>query len=470
MRMTDLRARTAGRCAADQSADLQGCRTAGQGMARIPKAMPLVLLAAAILLGGCSLFEDEERLEGERLPVRQEQSPIDNAIAAVDRPLPAPQRIEAWLQTNANATHNAGNLSGPTRFAPAWRVDAGTGTSDESAITAAPVVADGRIFTLDAAAEIRAFDAGSGAERWRTSLVPNDEEDGEEGFGGGLAYEAGRLIATTGFGEVLALDGASGEILWRRQLGAPFRAGPALANGLIVAVTRDSRSFALDAATGEIRWRHQGVAPDAAWLGGASPALAGGLAIVPYASGEITALQAGNGRQIWAAVMTGGRRGLARSAITDLTGDPVAIGPFIVSANQSGRIAAFEGATGRRAWTQALGTTRPIWAAEDTLFLISDAKRLMRIDARNGETLWSQRLPAFEDEEDREDPISYSGPVLVEGRVIFTDSLGNLWSYDALTGGGEAVADLGSGALSGPVVAGETVYVLTDDADLIALR
>jgi outer membrane protein assembly factor BamB len=428
------------------------------------------LALAAGVLAGCSVFEGEDRLPGERLPVRAQEAGADAAGLREERPLPAPRTLAAWTQTNANPAHNGGHVAGPGRPAVAWTGDAGTGSSDDSAVTAAPVVAEGRVFTLDAAAEIAAFDAASGAERWRTSLVPNEEEEGEEGFGGGLALAEGRLVITTGFGEVLALDPASGEVFWRRQLGAPMRAGPAVSEGLIVAVTRDSRAFGLALADGAVLWRHQGVEARAGFLGGASPALAGGLAFVPYPSGELVALEARTGRQVWGAVMTGGRRGLARSAITDLTGDPVVAGPLVIAANQSGRIAAFEGSTGQRAWTRAIGATRPIWAAGDSLFLVSDTARAMRLDARSGRTLWERALPAFGDPEDREDPIAYSGPVLVGGRALLTDSEGNLWSLDGTTGEGEIVADLPAGAVTGLVAASGTLYTLTDDADLVALR
>ncbi len=428
----------------------------------------VALLAA--LLSGCSFFDDEERLEGTRLPVRN-ALPETTGGAAIERPLPAAVAIDLWSQTGSAASHNGGHIDAPLAFEEIWSVDAGTGSSDDSVVTAAPVVADGLVFTLDAASELSAFGAQTGDLRWQISLVPNEEEDGEEGFGGGLALDGdGRLFATTGFGEVIALDAATGEILWRRAVGAPFRAGPAVADGVVVAVTRASQAFALEPDTGAIRWRVQGVAADAGYLGGASPAIAGGGAVIPFPSGELVAIEILSGRRFWGAVITGGRRGLARAAITDLTGDPVVIGPLIVAANQSGRLAALEARTGRRIWTRVLGSTRPIWAAGDTLFLVSDNGELLRIDGASGQTLWEKVLPIFEDPEDREDPISYSGPVVVSGRVIITDSLGNIWSVDAITGEGGVVAELGEGTITGPVVAGGVLYLLDAEARLHALR
>lgn len=433
-----------------------------------PLAACLAVLAVAAL-SGCSLFEEEERLEGERLPVRQ--APQEGSTGrVVQTPVPAEAAPGDWTQSGGGAAHAGGHLALDPPLDEVWRADAGAGAGSDTAITAAPIVAGGRVFALDAEAGLSAFDAGSGAARWRVSLVPEGEEDGAEGFGGGLAAGGGRVFATTGFGEVIALAADSGEAIWRRRLPAPFRSGPALGGGRLVAVTRDGTAYGLDAADGSILWRQRGVAGETAWLGGASPLIAGGAAVVPFPSGELVALQAGTGRRGWSGVMTGGRRGFARSAITELTGQPVLAGDLTIAANQSGRIAAFDGRTGRRVWTRAVGATRPLWAAGDTVWLVSDLAVLMRLDAGTGETLWQRPLERFEDMEDREDPILYSGPVLAGGRIWLTDSLERLHAYDALTGEGGPEIELPGVALTGPVVAGGRLYLLTRDAELVAYR
>jgi outer membrane protein assembly factor BamB len=146
------------------------------------------------------------------------------------------------------------------------------------------------------------------------------------------------------------------------------------------------------------------------------------------------------------------------------------VGPYVIAANQSGRMIAIDGRSGQRVWTRNLGSASPIWAAGDTIFLVSDDAQLMRVSARNGDTLWANQMPAYGDPEDREDPISYSGPVLVSGKLLLTDSLGNLLSFDAQTGVAQPGARIDGGSLTGPVVANGTVYVLSDNGTLYAFR
>ena len=429
----------------------------------------LIALLALPLLAGCGLFSDEDDpLEGERIRIRPAQD-ATTPDQVVSRPLPEPERNAEWTQTNGGPNHNLGHLAGPISLSRAWTADAGRGSGDEAVITGRPIVVGNSVYTLDAETVLSAFDAGSGALRWRVSLAP-EGEDGDEGFGGGLAASGGRIFAATGFGEILAIDPASGEIHWRQRFGAPFRAAPAAADGVVVGVTRDNRAVALEADTGEVRWRLQAATAPAGLLGGSSPAIAGRVVLLPFASGELTAAAASNGRTLWTTILTGGRRGLARAAITDVSGDPVVVGPYVVAANQAGRMLAIDGRNGGRVWTRGIGSAGPLWAVGDTVFVVSDDARAMRISVRDGATLWATDLPAWRDPDDREDAIAYSGPVVVAGRMLFTDSRGNVIALDAETGERLEGASIDGGSITGPAVANGTVYILSDRATLHAFR
>ena len=266
------------------------------------------------------------------------------------------------------------------------------------------------------------------------------------------------------------MDAASGEIVWRYRASSPFRAAPAVSGGLVIAVTRSNRAVALTTASGQLAWRLDGISAGAGLLGGASPAISGGLVVLPFASGEVMGVELASGRRIWSAVLGGARRGLARSSISDVTGDPVIAGRAVIAANQSGRMVAIDGQTGRRGWTRSVGSVGPIWAAGDSVYVVSDDSTLQRLSLGNGGTIWRTELPAYEDEEDREDPIAYSGAVLAGGNILITDSLGNLHSFDPATGQPRETVDLTAGTTTGAVVANGTIYVLDGSGNLQAFR
>ena len=76
------------------------------------------------------------------------------------------------------------------------------------------IVAAGVVYVIDGEGMVTATSAADGDRRWEAELAP-EGEDGEDGFGGGLAYADGVVYAATGFGEVVvaARTGAPGAVV-----------------------------------------------------------------------------------------------------------------------------------------------------------------------------------------------------------------------------------------------------------------
>lgn len=436
-------------------------------MSAMRRALGVLALAG---LAGCGVFDsEEERLPGERIPVRQaapERTAPPERLAEAAA-LGTPVALSDWTQPNAVASRAPGHIEGPRGLTEAWRTDVGAGSGD-GWITAPPIVADGTLYALDAEATVTALDAGSGETLWSVSVAP-EGEDGDEGFGGGLAWLDGRVFAATGFGEVVALGARDGAELWRRDLAAPIRAAPAANEGRVIVVTRDSTGFGLDAATGAIDWRVQGAPGATGVLGGASPATSGQIAVLPFASGELVAVLSATGRRLWTEPLSGGP-GLGLTEVTDVAGDPVIFGAGAIASSATGTMVAIDIRNGRRGWRREIGSSNPVWAVAASLFAVDSDARLLRLVGATGETMWSTQLPLWEDPEDRETAIAYGGPVAASGRVYVTSSDGALLAFDAQTGEEVARTDLPGGSITGPVIVGGTLYVLSDDGVVHAFR
>ncbi|GIX14176.1 MAG: pyrrolo-quinoline quinone [Paracoccaceae bacterium] len=425
-------------------------------------------ILAALALSGCGLFgKDEEILPGERIPVR----PAEDVAVLSDRPplaLPPAVAVSDWTHRNANPQHLAPHARLGASLSRLWVVDIGQGNSDRALMTAGPVASAGRVFVMDAAARVTALGSG-GTVIWST-YVGREGEDGRDGFGGGLAIAGDRVFAATGFGEVLALSAATGEILWRAGVEAPVRAAPVVAQDRVIVVTREDRAFALRADTGAELWRIQGTVGTTGHLGGASPAADDVVAVLPFSSGEVTAVVAFSGRRIWSHALSGGRRGLARAAISDITGDPVIDGETIYVANQSGRLVSIDRRSGRRNWTVNDGSLNPVLPAGGSVFLVSDRAELIRLDAGSGARIWSVQLPEFEDPDDRATAIGYGGPILAGGRLIVTSTEGVVLSFDPETGRETGRVALPGPSYLPPAVAEGRLFVLTTEGQLVAFQ
>ncbi len=436
----------------------------------------MVALAFGTLAGcdsvtGMFTSEDKTVLPGKRLSVMELGSTleVDPAIADELVILPQPYVNPDWPQPGGSPDNANYHLAAPGPLDRLWSVDAGAGSDRVAQLTASPVIADGKIFVLDAESTVRAFDRKTGKRLWETDLVP-EGEDADEGRGGGVAFDNGKIFVVTGFGTGHGLDAASGAIVWTQTLGEPFRAAPTANGGRVFAVTADNQTIAFAQETGEVLWRHRGIVESAGILSSPSPAVAGSVVISPYSSGEVVALRVANGTPVWSDSLNRTGRLTSLSELNDIAGRPVIDRDRVFAISHSGRMVSIDLRTGERAWTRDIGGVQTPWVAGDYLYLITNSEELVAISRRDGRIRWITPMPRWEDPEDREDPIVWSGPVLVSDRLILVSSTGDATSVSPYTGEILGRIDLPDDVLIAPVVADETLYILTDSASLIALK
>ena len=184
----------------------------------------------------------------------------------------------------------------------------------------------------------------------------------------------------------------------------------------------------------------------------------------------MNAYAVGSGRLGWADDLTSSRGTTGLAALNDVSGDPVISDGIVYAASQSGRFVAVEVRSGERLWTQSIGGIQPPYVAGDTIFFVSGQGTLVAMQKDDGKVIWVTELGAFRDPDDREDAITWAGPILAGGNLLLTSDLGKLISVNPADGALIREVDLPDGATNGPIAAGGTVYVLTDDATLAAYR
>lgn len=432
-----------------------------------------VLAALGAGLSGCSLFggggEDGPTIRGERVRVLDAEETLSADVEAAGRfvRLSEPRPMADWPQTLGRADHDPGHVALEAgRLRPVWRTDIGKGDARNARMVSAPIVAAGVVYAVDSKAQVTAVSAADGKALWSRRFVVEAEKPAAVGFGGGLAYGEGGLFYTSGFGHVARLDPQTGEEVWRTVLTAPARAAPTYSDGRVYAVSIDNRLVALDAGTGAELWNHQGLEETARLLLGASPAADEDVVIVAYGSGEIFALSADRGFVLWQDALALSGRLAAIAALNDIAASPVLTDGAVIAANRSGRLTAIDIRTGGRLWTRSVGSTSAPAVDGRFVFLITGDNELLCLDLDDGLIIWLLRLES----EDDDKPAVWNGPVLAGGRLILASSDGYLVEVDPQTG--ELLRDVKTGApvVRAPVVAGDTVYVLTEDARLRAYR
>jgi outer membrane protein assembly factor BamB len=404
--------------------------------------------------------EKEKPLPGKRIPVALAESKAGIEVASIDQPVdvPAPRQNDAWSQPGGVPNNAPGHLALIGAVRTVWSADAGQGSTSYGRLTASPIVADGKVFTLDSEGKVSAFSL-SGAVAWRTALTPPNEK-AYEGFGGGLAAEGGRIYAATGYGYVVALEAQNGKKVWEKNLGSPLRASPTAAGSKVIVVTSDGVVYALSAADGQELWNHRGLPERSSILSNASPALDGDIVVVPYPSGEVVALRAGDGQPIWTESLARTRTASSLGSMSDAA-RPVIDGGTVFAVGHAGRMVATSIRTGERIWSTNIPGIQAPYVAGDYVFVVDTGGQVMAVRRRDGKVAWSTQLP---------NSTTWSGPVLAGSKLWLTSNKGQLVGVDARTGKIESQQSLGTPIYIAPVVAGGRMYVLTDKARLIALN
>lgn len=402
------------------------------------------------------------------LAIEQQLTP-DPALASRRISVPAPMEVIDWSQPGGTPDNSPPHASGSSALERAWRADLGAGSNNNVKLAAPPVISEGKLFFLDADHRVHAIDAANGNRLWTQRLRPENGRD-RGARGGGVAASGGRVFVSTGFGFVAALDAASGEEVWRANAGAPLHAAPVVSGGRLYAITNDSELVAMDANTGDVQWTYQAIAEPARILSASNVAVDGETVIAPFASGELVALLAANGRRLWVDALSRTGRLTSLAAINDIAGRPVVDGGVVYAASHSGVLAALDIRSGQRVWARAFASTQTPLVAGDVLYAVSVDGALVAFDRAAGGVYWMVQLRRYRDEEERKGRVSWIGPILVGGNLVLANSLGEVVAAAPENGTITARADLDQPLFIPPIAAGGRIYFVTDEARLVVLH
>ena len=445
----------------------------------ISKILQIICLFCGLwLLNSCS--ESEDILSGQRfgLDVSLETSELISSGIEVIKPddrnkskpilLPKPKNHDSWTHRNGNSRHRIIHPSFSDDPKLIWKIGIGKGNSSKFRLTSDPVVVKNNIFVMNSGSVVFKI-SSKGLVEWKVSLTPPFDAESDTSAGG-VAYGADKLFATTGFGELFAISPENGAILWKQRFKAPINAAPTIIDSQVFVMTANGQAFSIDVDTGRIQWQQQSTLASAMLLGGSSVTNYGRLVLLPFDSGELTAVLKDSGVRIWSASVSMTRKGSARSNINSVTSDPVVFNDIIYTANQGGRLIALDGKTGVRKWTDIDGSYSPIWAVDNSVFIVTDLADLKRLDKATGDLIWSVKLPQFVNNKKRDKSFAHFGPVLAGEKLWVASSDGFLRGFSPISGKILNKTSLPNGAASHPAIVNGVFYILNQRGQLLAFE
>ncbi|HEX2859616.1 MAG TPA: PQQ-binding-like beta-propeller repeat protein [Alphaproteobacteria bacterium] len=436
----------------------------------------IMLAAASCLLTACELnpFSDGDadkkpKLVGERLDVTSGPSALAVTPGATieNFAIPAAAALDNWGQTGGNGAHAPGNPAMPASVVRAWTADIGKGDGKDAVLLNVPVVHSGRLFAIDTAGQVTALNATTGKELWSVDLPLKEKE--QVRLGGGLAVLGDLLFITTGGGEVFALTASTGKQVWKSDLGVPLRAAPGVDGERVFVLAQDNHLFVLSALDGALVWTHSGMEETLSLVNAATPAIANGVVVAAYTSGEIYVLRETDGRYLWHDTLSSLYSGQdPESTVSGISAEPVVADGIVYTVGLNGGVAAYGLMNGQRFWKTPINSSQMPWVAGYQLFVLTDKGELACLNRKDGAIRWVTDLNA--DLPKAKDGRVWSGPVLAGDRLIVASTDGYALSITPETGKRKAATEIDNGVGVTPIVAADGLYFQTTNGKIVAFR
>jgi len=367
-------------------------------------------VAAALALGGCSLFSSEK----PRYP-------------------PAPL-------TPLTPTLPVSN---------AWSVSVG----GKSGVGFVPAVVGDAVYAAASNGTVAKYSLDTGAEIWRTST----KTDLSAGVG-----SDGRITAVaTPRGEIIALDD-TGSIKWRAQATSEITIPPLVGDGLVVVRSGDYRVQAYDAETGRRRWSVQRPGPALALRAPGEMLLSGGYVFTGLPGGKLIAISITGGAVRWEGTVAipSGTSELER--VADVVGAPVISGRQLCAVTYQGRINCFDVGTGNSVWSREFSSVTGLAADVRFAYAANDRSVVHGFALDSGANIWKQ---------DALQNRGLTAPASVGRAIAVGDFEGYVHFLQREDGALLArIATDGSAILARPVPTGRGVLVQTSKGNLYSIN
>jgi outer membrane protein assembly factor BamB len=246
-----------------------------------------------------------------------------------------------------------------------------------------------------------------------------------------------------------------------RQARATSELPPAMGVDRVYVLSVDNQLTGLRIEDGERVWQLPVSGDPARMLGGAPPAVRGSAVLAAFASGDVVALSGENGSPVWRDSLAPlGGLGLTRE-FTDIVAPPVMHGDRAFVTAVSGTTIALDMRRGARVWTAPVGGLTAPAVGDGALSVLDRSGRVAALTADRGRVVWWQAIPGSE-------PGSaevWSGPVMVDGALLFVGSRGRAVFLDPATGVVPGISEIAGQPATPPVLADGRLFVVTANGD-----
>lgn len=316
-------------------------------------------------------------------------------------------------------------------------------TSSEDALRLRLDVDNGVVFALDPKGEVAAY---KGKQRLWNAKVTKD------GLSSGVEAADGVVIVGNQKGHVFALDQATGATKWSAQLSGAIISSALIQSGRVIVVANDGTVYALDVATGQQAWTYKLPSASFSLRGQATPvSLDPRTVLIGTSTGYIFAIDslAGVPRLQRRVAVSEGRSDIQR--LIDVDSEPVVSGQYVVTTSFQGQVTVLDLASQRVLWSENSSSINRPEVTDGKVIVSQTDGQIIAYDLITGQQLWKNEQLLNR---------NLSNPVLLGSNLVVGDLDGYLHQIDPNAG-----TTLGRAKTSGEVrtlrVIENQVYVST---------
>jgi outer membrane protein assembly factor BamB len=246
----------------------------------------------------------------------------------------------------------------------------------------APKVVGKDIILTNAYGNVGILDANTLSLKWVDTL--EEKLSSNPGVSGGL------VLVGTNKAKLIAFDKNSGEERWRSRLSSEMLAAPVDAGDTIITQCVDGRVQAFDTNTGKPLWNYGHTTPALTLRGTADPLVVGSNVVVAFADGKVVSLDIKTGKEQWVTSVASPRGRSELERLVDIDGLFQSRDGIIYVASFQGNIAALSAEDGRNIWTRNMSSYTGLVLGNGQLFVTDEESHVWSLDTRTGATLWRQ--------------------------------------------------------------------------------
>lgn len=328
----------------------------------------------------------------------------------------------------------------------AWSAQVG-----ESSASVVPFALAGRVYVASSAGTVAALDAATGQDVWRINLGT--------AIAAGVGSDGETAAVVTRGNELVAIN--SGKEIWRVRLPARTFTAPLVAGKRVFVLTADRTVSAFDGQTGTRLWSQSRTAEPLV-LSQGGVLLAVGDTLVAGLSGRLVGLNSLNGSVRWEAPVGSSRGTNEVERLVDLVGPASRVGTSVCVRAYSAAVGCVDTLRGTPTWVRPAQGIVGVHGDANNVFGVEANGRVQSWTRSSGEPAWSS---------DRLRHRSLSAPLAVGRVVVVGDSLGTVHVLSREDGSEmNRLSTDGSPVLMAPIMADNVLVVQTRKGGVYAWR